>query len=93
MLNPIRHLAGKLNHLHIQQTRYLRAIELANAIRPSPDAKGLGDVSVEDIANLKSDTQHLDARTYHKFQFDLQVHTEASIFALPSAIFDDIGPH
>ena len=41
MLNPIKHLAGKLNHLHIPQTRYLRIVELANSIRPSTESKGL----------------------------------------------------
>jgi hypothetical protein len=93
MLNPIRHLSGKLNHLHIPQTRYLRIVELANSIRPSTKSKGLGEVSVEDITALKSDTTTVDARTYHKFCFDLQVHTEAAVFASPSTIFDDLAPH
>jgi len=41
---------------------------------------------------LRSDTGAVDARTYHKFCFDLQVHTEAGVFASPSTIFDDLGP-
>lgn len=93
MLNPIKHLSGKLTHLHIPQTRYLRIVELANSLRPSKESTGLGEVSVEDINALKSDTTSVDARTYHKFCFDLQVHTEASVYALPSTIFDDLGPH
>lgn len=35
MLNPLKHLSGKLNHLRIPQTRFLRAVELANSIRPA----------------------------------------------------------
>ena len=93
MLNPIKHLAGKLNHLHIPQTRYLRIVELANSVRPATEPKGLEDATVEEISSLRSDTATVDARTYHKFCFDLQVHTEAGVFASPSTIFDDLGPH
>ena len=93
MLNPIKHLTGRLAHLHIPQTRYLRIVELANSIRPSNESSSLADVSVEDINALKSDTGSVDARTFHKFCFDLQVHTEAAIFASPSTIFDDLNPH
>jgi hypothetical protein len=93
MLNPIKHLSGKLNHLHIPQTRFLRIIELANVIRPASDAKGLEEVSVDEITALKSDSQHLDVRAYHKFRFDLKVHSESAVLALPSTIFDDLSPH
>jgi len=45
MLNPLRHLAGKLDHLHLPQGRYLRIIELANSIRPSSTASSLTEIS------------------------------------------------
>jgi len=32
MLNPLRHLGGKLNHLHLPESRFFRAVQLANSI-------------------------------------------------------------
>jgi hypothetical protein len=93
MLNPIKHLAGKLNHLHLPQTRYLRIIELANSVRPSQQTQDYQQATVDEILALKSDTDHLDPRAYHKFEFDLQVHTNSSVYALPSTIFDDLSPY
>lgn len=93
MLNPLRHLGGKLAHLHIPQTRYLRAVECANGLRPADGAEGLAAVSVEEIAALRSRSDSVDARTYHKFRFDLQVHSEAALFASPSTAFDDLNAH
>lgn len=93
MLNPIKHLAGKLNHFHLPQTRYLRIIELANSVRPSQESQDYQQASVEDILALKSNTRHLDPRAYHKFEFDLQVHTSSAVYALPSTIFDDLNPY
>ncbi len=91
MLNPLVHLAGKLNHLHLPQGQYLRIIELANSLRPA-DSSSLASHTPESILALKSNTA-LSTREYHKFQFDLQVHTESAVYSLPSTIYDDLNPH
>ena len=93
MLNPIKHLSGKLNHFHLPQTRYFGIIKLANSVQPSNESQVYQQATVEDILALKSDTKHLEPRAYYKFQFDLQVHTASSVYALPSTIFDDLNPH
>lgn len=37
MLNPLRHLGGKLNHLHLPESRFFRAVQLANSINVQSD--------------------------------------------------------
>ena len=32
MLNPLRHLKGKLNHIRLPQTQFMRVVEIANCI-------------------------------------------------------------
>ena len=91
VLNPIRHLAGKLNHFHIPQTRCMRIIVTANSLPEGNDATPLP--SVDEILSLKHDSQQINPRVYHKFQLENQVHTHASTFNLPSTIFDDLNPH
>lgn len=38
MLNPIKHLKGKLNHLRLNSTHLFRIVQLANSITPNPTA-------------------------------------------------------
>lgn len=92
-LNPIKHLGGKLGHLHIPQTRYLRIVELANSLRPRGSTSTLSNYSVEDIQGLSSPTSSVHARTYHKFEFDLAVHCDSARKGLPSTVFDDLNPY
>jgi len=92
-LNPIKHLGGKLGHLHIPQSRYLRIVELANSLRARGSTSTLSNHSVEEIQALSSPTSSVNARSFHKFEFDLGVHSDSARKGLPSTVFDDLNPH
>lgn len=92
-LNPIKHLGGKLGHLHIPQSRYLRIVELANSLRPRGTTSALSNYSLEDIQALSSATSNVNARAYHKFEFDLGVHSNSARKGLSSTVFDDLSPY
>jgi hypothetical protein len=68
ILNPLRHLGGKLNHFHLPEGRFLRTVQLANSIRghAQPDSP-FQQTSLEEIQALRSDTAALDQRAFHKF--------------------------
>ena len=92
MLEPLKHLAGKLNHLIPPVRPFMRVIQVANTLRPA-EQSSLDQHSPEDILALRSPTESVDPRLHHKFQFDLDVHTSAARFSSPSTVFDDPSPH
>ena len=38
MLNPLRHLSGKLNHLQLPQQPVMSILKLANSLTPTEDS-------------------------------------------------------
>lgn len=93
MLNPIKNLRGKINHLCFPSTHLFRIIQLANSIAPNSEATTFSSTSLEDIQALKSDTTHICPRIFHKFEFDLMVHTDNAVYSSPSTVFDQLNPH
>jgi hypothetical protein len=65
MLNPIRNLKGKLNHLRLPSVQLLAATQLANCIHPST-SNDFASSSVDYIQSLKSNSSSLNPRTFHK---------------------------
>jgi hypothetical protein len=94
MLNPLRHLKGKLNHICLPQTQIMRAVLIANSLTPAPTSLGQdSSLSVEDIRALGSRKAELDERRYHRFEFELMVHSQQAAFGLPSTVFDQLSAH
>jgi len=68
MLNPLKNLKGKLNHIRVPPVQLMRVYEIANSIQ----GKGAslvqdGSISADEILELRSDGGKIDERRFHKF--------------------------
>lgn len=68
MLNPLKHLKGKLNHIKLPQVQLMRVYETANAIQGSGSSLSEDEsVSTEDILGLRSGEGRIEERRFHRF--------------------------
>ena len=68
MLNPLKNLKGKLNHIRVPPTQLMRVYELANSIQGKGTSLAEdGSVSAQDILELRSQSANINERRFHKF--------------------------
>ena len=93
MINPLRNLKGKLNHIRVPATQMMKVFLTANSIPCNGSSLAEDTTSAEDILALKSNTTSIDQRRFHKLEFELMVHSQKAVYGLPSTIFDELSAY
>ena len=94
MLNPLRHLKGRLNHIRLPGNQVLRLIQIANLIQPTAHSLSQDDsVTVDSINALKSNQKAINERSFHRFEFEYMVHSQNAHAGLPSTVLDQLTAH